>query len=100
MAGARARVPAGGAKEPLTRQRTAWRCHSLPLACRSRLKARAETCKRKNGSTKESDIGQTREQVWPSDGETETAGRAVEVRKRQRHGAGHRELKAANSWGG
>ena len=25
MAGARARVPAGGAKEPLTRQRTAWR---------------------------------------------------------------------------
>ena len=69
---------------------------SLPPACvlaRSRLKVRVETCKRKNGSTKESDIGQTREQVWPSDGQTETAGRAVEVRKRQRHGAGHRELK-------
>ena len=70
------------------------------MRVRSRLKVRVETCKRKNGSTRESDIGQTREQVWSSDGQTETTGRAVEVRKRQRHSAGHRELKAANSRGG
>ena len=29
MAGARARVPAGEVKEPLTRQRTAWRCQHI-----------------------------------------------------------------------
>ena len=45
---------------------------------------------------KVSHIGQTWEQVWTRDRETEAAGRAVEVGKRQRHCAGHRQLEAAN----
>ena len=81
----------------MTRQRTAWRCHSLPLASGSRYlgQSRDEQVKERVAE-KVSHIGQTWEQVWTRDRETEAAGRAVEVGKRQRHCAGHRQLEAAN----
>ena len=80
---------------------TAWRCHSLPLALRSRSRLGRDLQAKERGNEGEKlDARQLRELVRLLERSTDTARRAVEVGERKGHGPGHGELEAPNgrSW--